>query len=420
MFNISGFAHRFAHDTRGAIAVIFGLSLIVLMGCAAIAVDSSRLYNVESKIQAALDAAALAGAKVLDQEGSLSKAKEASEAMWKAQLPRISMDGLALANFMASPDASTSSVTVEVMVKLPSSFGRISGLDTEFDFKPTAIASMKSMKIELSLVLDITGSMAPSGKLDALKTAAKDLVDGLFAASPFADQVRVALIPYSASVNAGSYFNAVTFGVYPDTCAVERAGGDSYADTPPGWGAYLGTSSMFENPNYSCPTAKAVPLTDLSVHTDRTKFKSAIDAMLPGGGTAGHIGLAWGWYALSTNWASIWPAESNPKPASPDVMKVIVLMTDGEFNTSYENGNMNSTDYSAAGSSGYQTLQLCNNIKDAETQIFTVAFMAPANAEDMLKTCSGEDKFYNADDNAALVSAFKDIAERLSKLRVTS
>lgn len=420
MSNISSLAHRFANGTRGAIAVIFGISLIVLLGCTALAVDSSRLYNIQTKVQAALDAAALAGAKVLDQEGSVSKAKAASEAMWKAQLARISMDGLVLSNFVASPIPASSTVNVAVKVKLPSSFGKISGLNGEFDFKPTANASMKSMKIELSLVLDITGSMAANGKLNALKTAAKDLVDGLYASSPYAGQVRLALIPYSASVNAGSYFNPVTFGFHLDTCVVERAGGYSYTDNLPGWGTYLGTSSLFANPNYSCPAAKVVPLTDLSIPSDRTSFKNSIDAMQPNGGTAGHIGLAWGWYALSTNWASIWPTKSDPKPASPDIMKVIVLMTDGDFNTSYANGNLNSTDYTAVGSSGYQTLQLCNNINDTEVNIFTVAFMAPTNAEEMLKSCSGVDNFYNADDNATLVTVFKDIAERLSKLRVTS
>jgi hypothetical protein len=289
------------------------------------------------------------------------------------------------------------------------------------NFTPTSNATYKTKKIELALVLDITGSMQPAGKIDALKVAAKDVVDTLFASNPNPGAMRVALVPYSASVNAGDYFGAVTSGAHADTCVVERAGAEAYTDTPPsGPGTFLGTSDRSANPRYSCPPSPIVPLTDLSDTAQRDAFKASIDALAPLGGTAGHIGTAWGWYLLSPRWTSIWPAASWPKPYSPRVIKVMILMTDGEFNTSYENGNVNSTDFSAVGSSGYQALQVCNAVQGSDIMLYTVAFMAPANAESMLKQCSGAQNFFNADSNGELVQAFKEIVSKLTNLRITS
>ncbi len=68
-----------------------------------------------------------------------------------------------------------------------------------------------------------------------------------------------------------------------------------------------------------------------AVH-DRSSLSSQIDALSAGGSTAGHIGLAWGWYLLSPNFSSILPAESQPADyEEPDVLKVVILMTDGSI-----------------------------------------------------------------------------------------
>lgn len=56
------------HRQRGAIAITFALSLIVLFACMGIALDLGRLYVVRTELQNAADAAALAGAKELNQK----------------------------------------------------------------------------------------------------------------------------------------------------------------------------------------------------------------------------------------------------------------------------------------------------------------------------------------------------------------
>jgi len=58
---------RKAWRQRGAVAIVFGLSIIVLFGFMALVIDLGRTYVVRTELQNAADAAALAGAKQLNQ-----------------------------------------------------------------------------------------------------------------------------------------------------------------------------------------------------------------------------------------------------------------------------------------------------------------------------------------------------------------
>ena len=71
---ISAIIHRFVHDRRGNIAVIFALSCVPLISAVGCAVDYSRATHVRSKLQAAADAASV---------GSIAKASPAFKAAGK-------------------------------------------------------------------------------------------------------------------------------------------------------------------------------------------------------------------------------------------------------------------------------------------------------------------------------------------------
>lgn len=425
----SSLLKRFGDDTRGAIAIIFGLSTIVLIMMVGLSVDSSRAYNTATKIQTALDAAALAGAKLLDVEGAndadvLAKA----QAYFNARLPSLHIEGAMAANFRTDIVRGDSRVTALVDVTVPNLFGSIGGLAPTMTFTPSSAVVYKAKKVELSLVLDITGSMSANGKIDALKTAAKDMVDVFFSSNPSAGAVKVALVPYSAAVNVGAYVNAVTPDPNPgDTCVIERDVTEVFTGA-----AAVGVDQVdafydddhVDNDHYFCPAAQVIPLTDLAQTADRNNFKTQIDNLTPGGWTAGHIGAAWGWYTISPQWSGIWPSASAPKPYSGDIIKAVVIMTDGEFNTSYRNGAQNA----ACGTPGAwnpdsgcsQALQLCQNMKAAGVQVYTIGLQTLPTSEAMLQECAGAGNFYNTDTSSQLIGAFRDIVEKLTSLRITS
>jgi hypothetical protein len=76
--DISGFGRRLARDERGATLIYVSLALTVFMGFAALVIDGSRLYTLDTEMQSAADALALAGAAELDgAPGAIDRATNA-------------------------------------------------------------------------------------------------------------------------------------------------------------------------------------------------------------------------------------------------------------------------------------------------------------------------------------------------------
>lgn len=421
----------FRKDENGAIAIVFGLSAMVLMLVTGLAYDASRAFSVSSKVQKALDASALAAARMLDSSSMTDSDIEARAiAFFDSYSASLNMSQTAVSDFKADVKRGDWKVETEATVTVESLFGKLANISPTISFKPKSSVVYRAKKIEVVLALDITGSMDVPGKLDSLKQAAKDFVDALYAGNPGNDAIRVGLVPWASSVNAGTFAGALTGGTSTDGCVVERAGGDAYTNESVSMGGTMGASNTTLEPSYSCPSDTIIPPTDLKNFSERDSFKTSIDNLSPWGGTAGHIGAALGWYMLSPEWAGFWPRA--PRNYDPNrVIKAIVLMTDGEMNTSYANGG---EAYSASiadrvnpalpGTSGYQLLELCKNMTTnaaagEQITIYSVAFQAPAEAETLLQTCAGPSNSYIADNSSELIASFKSIVEVLTSLRVT-
>jgi hypothetical protein len=230
----------------------------------------------------------------------------------------------------------------------------------------------------------------------------------------------------------------------PTECAVERT-----TET----NAYLGTSPMtapvgiqyapsngvyYNGPPTleACPTSAIQPLT-----SNITTLKSLVTGFQPQGSTAGHIGLAWAWYMLSpdfTDGVPSWPTSPiSAKPAAyldDDTVKAIILMTDGEFNTMYDYGvpsenaafvdSSRKSTNNAFKTSLEQAEELCLEIKKAKygITIYTIGFgiSTGSAADTMLSECATDtNKYKTASDSATLTTAFQEIADELSNLRVS-
>jgi Flp pilus assembly protein TadG len=64
--HVLGFGRRLARDENGAALIYVSIALTVFMGFAALVVDGSRLFTLDTELQSAADAIALAGAAELD------------------------------------------------------------------------------------------------------------------------------------------------------------------------------------------------------------------------------------------------------------------------------------------------------------------------------------------------------------------
>lgn len=399
-----------------------------------LAVDIARLNYVRTHIQASLDAASLAAAKLLDTQSTTTADVQAmAAAYFQENLKNDKLHGATLAKFTATPDFTTGTVKTTVDVDLPMYFARAGKSLKSMAFAPASASTYKTLRLEVAMVLDITGSMNDASadgtpKIQALKTVAKEFIDALYSKNPQPGFIRVGLLPYAASINIGSMASSLA-GFGTDNCVVDRSGAAAYTDAPPSWAAPISRGSMALNPSYSCPTVSALPLQDLRDPSLRASFKSTIDSFNANGGTAGHIGAAWGWYMLSPNWAGTWGTFA-ARPYADNVQKIMILLTDGMFNTAYNNGGgalvaPESTDPAIAGSSPNQALNICDNIRAAAPAgqaitIFTIGFTAPPEAEALLKSCGGTANFYSADNSSQLKASFADIVTRLTNLRVAS
>ena len=219
-------------------------------------------------------------------------------------------------------------------------------------------------------------------------------------------------------------------------CVSERTGTQAYTDAAPST-AYVGLNYPSDKPLTNsanpCPSPTIMPLS-----SDKTALKAQISALAAGGSTAGQIGLAWGWYMIAPNFGYLWPNASQ-KPAAyktKDLMKVVILMTDGAFNTPYCNGVIAYDAGDGSGSSSdhincsatngdpfTQARALCTAIKNSANDItlYTVGFDvgSDATAKSFLTSCASDtSKAFFPATGSELKSSFKAIAQEISDLRI--
>ena len=200
---------------------------------------------------------------------------------------------------------------------------------------------------------------------------------------------------------------------------IERTGLNAATDAPPVGADKLPNVPSTPLGNYVCPSSTVIPLMGKS---EVATIKGTIDGYAANGGTAGHIGTAWGWYLISPEWAGVLPAASAPKPYDDkSVMKAMIIMTDGLFNTSYLTGG--STPPVTQMDESYPEFDaLCANIKAKQITVFTVGFdLSDPRALAELQNCaSGGANFFDAKTGADLKKAFGEIAARPTTMRVSS
>ena len=198
---------RLIKDTRGNVAVLFGLGLIPMVLGVGIAVDYGRALMVRERMQGALDAATLGVGSWpgLSEAQMQSKAQEYFNANFKPSNSAASNSMGTVSPLHLS--TSGNSIIVSASASVPTTFMRVANIDhVDVVASTTVVVGMGTA--EVALALDNSGSMTGS-KIDALKTAASNLVDTLFAAaqnSPEADPIKIAVVPFAAGVNVGSQY----------------------------------------------------------------------------------------------------------------------------------------------------------------------------------------------------------------------
>lgn len=456
--SVQGTWARFRCDARGNASIFFTIGALAVVGGVGVAVDTSVAYNVRSQLAAAVDAAALAGARNYASPTRDADIQRFFDANFQSDYMGAVLDPLQI-----TPDDENRTITVTAKATIPTFF--MSALGTDYtDVAATAEATLSSRDVEVSLVLDITGSMNTGSRIVDLRAAAIELVDIIVQDIQDPFYSKVSLVPYASGVNVGAYANQVrgiitpgtcnypaapiceeyrfreaqnsTFKTYDvSTCVTERSGPHLSTDAAPNL-APLGTLYPPPGTYNPCPSATIMPLT-----SNKTALTTAINALTAAGSTAGQIGVAWGWYMISPNFGYLWPAANRPADygavtLGQEVLKVVIIMTDGEFNTIYHSGvNASNSLTPGSGALSYKINQpgtngsafdqanaLCTAMKAQGIKVYTVGLELGAfpDAEAFVSNCATDaEHVYLPDSGTELKQAFRDIARQVSNLRIS-
>jgi Flp pilus assembly protein TadG len=415
-----------SHREDGVTAMMFALCLFPVVMAVGAAIDIGRATHTKMKLTSAIDTATLGAAKMLkDGRYSDAQIKDAGLAIFKDNM--VGSEGFAVWNeseFDLEVDKVNSKITISVPVKVPTTFTRIAGIEN-IDMPQRSVAVFALRDIEVGLALDVTGSMnnkvAGKRKIDTLKESFASFATLMLPDNPLPGQrVRLGLAPYSAAVNLGSYAKAVSNNRSADGCVTERTGSAAYTDKNLTTGGFFRvradnwrdtdpTEGNVGNDAYACPPAVLTALTD-----DRAKLIADVNAYGVNGWTGGHMGAQWAWNVISPEWASVWGSAATPddysKIAERKLVKAVILMTDGSFNTAYHNGQ----------TSSQQAINLCTEMKAKGVLVFSIAFDAPPPAQATLRACAspGTEYYANAANQAELDLAFAQFAGKINALRL--
>jgi len=453
-------AARFSGDRRGNFAVMMALVCSVVVLAAGYGVNIAQLFMTRSNLLNALDAAVTSTARDLTTGHILEKdARPTVEAFLLANggtgfaaADDISLDSLVV-------DKARGTVSAEASILVDLAFPLFGTADRQkVAVRSASLYSDK--KIEVAMMLDVTGSMSGQ-KIRDLKAAATNAVNALLQGQGKTDpRVRVALVPYAEAVNAGRLASDVVFiekaggsnlpppidatrkeirantGAWEDNCATERKlmdGSADFSDDGPfserlndqrrRYIARINRDDRLE----VCPRAAIEPLT-----ADADVLKETIRDFSASGVTAGGIGVQWAYYMLSSKWRSVIKgAGLGEGPADFDkkkVAKIAILMTDGQFNTAFAGRGANQGDKSRKNAEG-----LCGAMKEDGIEIFTIGFdlnsrdMQPweqEQAKAVLRNCASPDvssikHYYEASTGEELDAAYQEIIRNTERLYLT-
>ncbi|MCU0790441.1 MAG: pilus assembly protein [Nitratireductor sp.] len=420
----------FIRSRSGNFTVTFALTAVALMGAAGSALDYSRIYLSRNGMATALDSAVMAVAAELNEHDMTQD--EIAEYLNAFVSSNMDPGNPVVDDYKVTDikiDYTTQQVSARIAADVPMTLLGVLG----WKVMPVSLSSATQFGTNLSevaMTFDVTGSMAGS-KLASLKKAAKEGIDILLDVNtPTRKRLRVSMVPYAESVNAGPLKPYVfaepagftgpnpaygdSYAIAADGCSTERKGDYQFTDAGPEM------SAVNRDPRLTkCPGISVQGLT-----ADDVLLNSAVDKLSASGTTAGHIGIQWAWYTISPQWAPYFPDESKPGPYGNQLRKYAIIMTDGEFNTAYAGVDPKQSVSRQTTKSMNYALSLCTKMKQAGIEIFAVGFdLKQKSAIDTMKNCAspaqgGVQYFYSAKTGDELVEAYRLIAQRIKTVRL--
>lgn len=325
--------------------------LIMMIVSTGMAVDYMRHESYRAELQDALDRGVLAAAAFSqDADAEQTVRDYMKTANWIEDDVELDVNPTGAANFKR--------VQATAEYSVPTFFLKLIGIN-RLAVRAEGIAEQRLKEVEISLVLDISTSMADEEKIEYLKDAANEFVDAVLT-----DETRpyttISVIPYSGHVNAGpDIYSRMTIAPLFDTfnhgyqhcIEFSEADLDDITLDPTTsrsqlqffvWGGY-GSSTPDSRARFGwCPRQAS---SILAFSNDNDELKEHIDGLVLHEATGIQNGMKWGVGMLDPSFNPIVSdmatdglvdADFNDRPlpygeegSEGESLKFVVLMTDG-------------------------------------------------------------------------------------------
>ncbi|MEL7099234.1 MAG: Tad domain-containing protein [Pseudomonadota bacterium] len=450
---------QFARDESGMMTMFGVMMFMMMLLVGGIGVDLMRNEMERVRLQNTVDRAVLAAAdldQTLDPETVVSDYFEKSGMAGYVNSVVVD-EGL---NYrIVTANASTTS---------PTQFMRIMGVD-ELPVPAISTAEERIQNVEISLVLDISGSMRDNTKITNLRQAATVFVDTVIRPET-QDLISLSLVPYSEHVNAGpnlfSQFNTVHRHNYSHCLEIPAS---EFDNTNFNFGITYQQMQHYQW-NYSdtngrtdtvCPRYDYERIAPLSQNA--TALKAQIAKLKPRAGTSIFLGMKWGVGLLDPSMrqvvtnlsaANVIDASFVGRPrdySDVETLKTIVLMTDGKNDRSHriaswaydspsDYAHWNSWnfwyfmyayvnwwdredyydyEYYTAATGDVYLDQICDAAKAQGIVIWSVGFEVDDHGATQMKNCASSASHFFRVEGVEITEAFRAIARTINQLRLT-
>ena len=162
-------AQKFINDSSGNIAIIFALVLASLVSIVGLAVDFQRSVTAEQTIQSALDSATLAAVSTMQNATKTdAEVQSIAKSIFAANI-RTANASLVCPNPTIQLDMKNGTAEGTVLCTLPTTMAAMFSVK-DVAIKRTSSATVSITKLDLAMMLDVSGSMSGSEDSRTFKT----------------------------------------------------------------------------------------------------------------------------------------------------------------------------------------------------------------------------------------------------------
>ncbi|WP_168161503.1 TadE/TadG family type IV pilus assembly protein [Oceanicola sp. S124] len=448
----------FARSESGAMLPLIVFFLLITLILGGMGVDFMRHEMERAKLQTVLDRAVLAAANT---RNDLDPEAVVRDYFAKAEMTDYLKS--------ISVDAGSGYRTVSASAKNPmkTQFLGTLGVPT-LDVNVSGTAEESIGDAEVSLVLDISGSMGSNSRISNMRTAAQDFIDTVITEDQ-TGTVSVSVVPYTSQVNAGpeimSRLNVLTLHGYAnciefdpaDFATTEITTTKSYQQFAYFSSGSGNTSNRINDPG--CPDKSYERITPFS--QDAAALKTQIGNMQARQNTSIHLGMKWAAGLLDPAFQPVIADmvddglidaafDGRPQNWGAGALKAIVLMTDGVNvqttrlkNQVYETPDMryfwsrnrlgwfegymsssldsqfSETAYTAS-AGDYYLQQVCSAAKAKGIIVYTIGFEVSNHGADEMEECASSPAHFYRVEGIEISEAFDSIARQLNALHLTN